>query len=189
VETYEAIITRRSVPRVTERAPDRAAIAKLLEAAVRAPNHHITEPWRFVVLAGPAREELGEAWASGARRVGKDPAAARDKALRAPVIICVVARPKRGHPKVVEIEEHHAIGAALQNILLAAHDMGLGAMLRTGPAATMPEVRDYLGVASDEYIAAFVYVGYPPEGDERRPRSRRTEAAQLTEWRGWEAPG
>jgi nitroreductase len=152
---------------------------------VRAPNHHITEPWRFVVLAGDARCELGEAWAAGTARDGGDPARARDKPLRAPVIVCVIARPRRNHPKVVEVEEHHAIGAAMQNILLAAHDAGLGAMVRTGDAAAMPEVRAYLGLADEEAIAGFIYVGYPPEGDDARPRSRRKDASELTEWRGW----
>jgi nitroreductase len=187
VETYEAIMTRRSVPRTAERLPERALIARLLDAAVRAPNHHVTEPWRFIVLAGSALRDFGDAWASGDERAGRSGEAARSKALRAPLIVCVIARPKRNHPKVVEVEEHHAVGAAIQNLLLAAHDAGLGAMVRTGPAASLPEVRSYLGVREDESIAGFVYIGYPLEGDERRPRSRRTDAAELTEWRGWPA--
>ena len=186
METYEAITTRRSVPKTTDQVPDRADIARLLDAAVRAPNHHLTQPWRFVVLTGDARRELGDAWARGAEREGSDPDAAREKPLRAPVIVCVIEHPKTHHKKVVEIEEHHATGAAIQNILLAAHDMGLGAMIRTGPAAAMKEVRDLLGVGDDELIAGFVYVGYPPEGDAERPMSRRTPAAEITEWRGWE---
>jgi nitroreductase len=185
MECYEAIMTRRSVPRPRGDRPERAAIARLLDAAVRAPNHHITEPWRFIVLTGSALREFGDAWAEGAKREGGDPEAARGKPRRAPVVVCVIARPRSHHPKVVETEEHHAIGAAMQNLLLAAHDAGLGAMLRTGPAATMPEIRAYLGLADDESVAGFVYIGYPPEGDERRPRSRRTEASELTEWRGW----
>jgi nitroreductase len=184
VETYEAIMTRRSVPKTTEQVPDQKTIQRLLDAAVRAPNHHLTQPWRFIVLTGDALKEMGEAWATGAEREGKDPEQARDKPLRAPVIICVVERPKSHLPKVVEIEEHHAVGAALQNILLAAHDDGLGAMLRTGPAARLPEVREYLGVSDDELIAGFVYVGYPD--DDERPAGRRRDATAVTEWRGWE---
>jgi nitroreductase len=185
METCEAILTRRSVARLTARVPDREIIASLLECAVRAPTHHLTQPWRFLVLTGSALGELGEAWAGGAERAGSDPAKVRDKPLRAPVILCVVARPRHHHPKVVEMEEHHAVGAAMQNILLAAHDKGLGAMLRTGPAAVLPEVRGYLGIADDEHIAGFIYLGYAVEGDSERRRSRRTEAAELTEWRGW----
>jgi nitroreductase len=186
VETYDAIMTRRSVPKVTEEAVDRSSVERLLDAAVRAPNHHLTEPWRFIVLTGRAREELAEAWARGAAREGKDPELARSKPLRAPVIICVVERPKGYLPKVSDIEEHHATGAAIQNILLAAHDMGLAAMMRTGPAAHIPEVRRHLGVEEGELIAGFVYLGHPADHEgERRPMTRRTDAPVITDWRGW----
>lgn len=184
VETYEAIMTRRSVPKLSDRAPDRAQIERLLDAAVRAPNHHLTQPWRFAVLRGAARNELGRAWAGGVARRGKDPQSVIEKPLRAPVIICVIERPKTHVSRVVELEEHFATGAAMQNILLAAHDMGLAAMLRTGDCAHLPEVREHLGVGENELIAAFIYVGYPAE-DATRPLTRRADPAGLTEWRGW----
>ena len=176
-------MTRRSVPRC-EGEVDRALIEKLLAAAVRAPNHHLTQPWRFVVLQGDARAELGRAWAAGLERLGKDPAKAGDKVLRAPVILVVIERPHLDNPKVVEIEEHHAVGAAIQNILLAAHSFGLGAMHRTGDVARMPEVLAHLGVEPGEIVVGFIYVGAAPDGDNRRPQSRRTDSAELTEWRG-----
>ncbi len=49
----------------------------------------------------------------------------------------------------------------------------------------MPEVRRYLGVEDDELIAAFIYIGQPPEGDIDRPMSRRRPAAEIAEWRGF----
>lgn len=178
-------MTRRSVAKMADEAPDRELIQKLLEAAVRAPTHHLTQPWRFIVLTGDALAELGEAWATGAEREGKDPESVRPKVRRAPVVIAVVETPKHHLPKVQEVEEHHATGAAMQNILLAAHDLGLAAMLRTGPAAHIKEVKDYLGVSDDELIAGYVYVGYPPGDAGERPMTRRTDAAEITEWRGW----
>lgn len=177
-------MTRRSVPRCDGEV-ERAVVEKLLAAAVRAPNHHLTQPWRFVVLRGPAREELGRAWAAGLERLGKDASKTPDKVLRAPVIVCVIESPHLDNPKVVEVEEHHAVGAAIQNMLLAAHSFGLGAMHRTGEVVRLPEVRELMGVAGHELIAGFVYVGRPPEGDGLRPMSRRTDAAEITEWRGW----
>jgi nitroreductase len=185
METYEAITTRRSIPKTDGRVPSRTTIERLIRAAIAAPNHHLSEPWRFIVLTGDALTELGEAWAAGEERAGGDPDKVRAKALRAPVILAVIERPNRNNPKVVEIEEHHAVGAAIQNILLAAHDAGLAAMIRTGAAATLKEVRNYLRVADDEIIAGFVYIGYPPEGFERKP-PRKTSPDELTEWRGWE---
>jgi nitroreductase len=183
VETFDAIMTRRSVPRVGDRVPDSATIQRLLDAAVRAPTHHLTQPWRFIVLRGDALHGLGAAWAAGVERSGKNPDGVVAKALRAPAIICVVGRPKTHLPKVVELEEHHAIGAAIQNILLAAHAWGLGAMMRTGPAASLEEVRDFLGLEATEIIAGFVYLGYPLDGPEERPLTRRADASTLTEWR------
>jgi nitroreductase len=185
VETLDAIMTRRSMPRVGDRVPDDATIKKLLDAAVRAPTHHLTEPWRFIVLRGDARGRLGAAWARGVERSGKNPEGVAAKALRAPAIICVVGRPKTHLPKIVELEEHHAIGAAIQNILLAAHALGLGAMVRTGPAASLDEVRDFLGLAVTELIAGFVYLGYPLDGSEDRPLTRRADASTVTEWRDY----
>ncbi|HYP23729.1 MAG TPA: nitroreductase [Actinomycetota bacterium] len=183
MDAIEAIMTRRSVPRC-DGDVGRDAIETILAAAVRAPNHHLTQPWRFVVLAGEARTELARAWAAGLEREGKDASRIPEKVLRSPVIVCVLERPHLDNPKVVEIDEHYAVGAAIQNMLLAAHALGLGAMHRTGAATTMPEVRDYLGAADGELIAGFVYVGRPPEGDDSRPRSRRTDHSEITEWRG-----
>jgi nitroreductase len=182
MDALEAIMTRRSEPRMLEEVPPREHIERLLEAGVRAPTHHLTEPWRFIVLAGDERLRLGEAWAAGAAAEGQDPDRFKDKGLRAPVIICVIGRPKHHLPKVVEVEEHHAVGAAMQNILLAAHALGLGAMIRTGAAGFYDEVREYLRLDKDEYVAGFIYVGYPE--DKERPFTRRTSFAEKTEWRG-----
>lgn len=178
-------MTRRSVPKTSSKACDQDVITRLLEAAVRAPNHHLTQPWRFVVLTNEARNELGEAWAAGARREGKDPDKVREKALRAPVIIGVIEHPKTDHKKVIKEEEHYATGAAIQNILLAAHAEGLAAMVRTGDAASMPEVRTYMGLGDDETIAALIYIGYPLEDQPERPMTRRASVDEVTEWRGW----
>lgn len=182
MEALEAILTRRSVPKMTDEMPPKDHLERLLEAGVRAPTHHLTEPWRFIVLAGDERVRLGEAWAAGAAAEGQDPDKFKDKGLRAPVIICVIGRPKHHLPKVIEVEEHHAVGAAMQNILLAAHALGLGAMIRTGAAGFYDEVRDYLGLEKDEHVAGFIYVGYPADGE--RPMTRRTAWAERTEWRG-----
>lgn len=185
MEAYEAIMTRRSVAKTSDARCEKEVISRLLAAAVRAPTHFLTQPWRFVVLTGTAREELGEAWAAGARREGKDPELAREKPLRAPVIVCVIEHPKTQQKRVLETEEHYATGAAIQNILLAAHAEGLAAMIRTGDAAHLPEIRTYLSVADDELLAAMIYVGYPREDEQERPLTRRTPAEELTEWRGW----
>src|SRR5207244_3779397 len=108
-----------------------------------APNHRLTEPWRFVVFAGDARLELGEAMArvqaanSDTLPTPGDLERTRAKPLRAPVVIAVAVEPSPG-PRVVEMEEVAAGAAAVQNMLLAAHALGLGAIWRTGDAAYDP---------------------------------------------------
>src|SRR5215213_9737109 len=73
MDVLEVIKTRRSVGKVTQECPPRAVIEQILDAASWAPNHHVTEPWRFVVISGDAREAFGEAMAS-AKTAGMDPA-------------------------------------------------------------------------------------------------------------------
>ena len=174
MEIITAIHTRQSTPRVLPEPLPRELIEKLLDAAVQAPNHHRNRPWRFVVLTGQARERLGEVMAQSLLlRMPDAPEnvleVERKRPLRAPVLIAVGIDKPDG-PKIVEIENICAGAAAVQNLLLAAHALGLGAMWRTGAAATDPAVKAFLGFEPDQHIIAMVYVGYP-EG-ERAPLER-----------------
>ena len=174
MEVLEAIYRRQSIGKVKPDPVPRKLIEQLLAAAVQAPNHHKVQPWRFVVITGAARERLGEAMAQSRR--ANQPEAGQDdlqrerlKPLRAPVVIAV-AVDKPSLPKVLEIENVCAAAAAVQNLLLAAHALGLGAMWRTGAAATDPAIKQFLGFDPDQYLIGFVYVGYPQEAVTPRER-------------------
>jgi nitroreductase len=106
---------------------------------------------------------------------------AKSKALRAPVIIAVGAEIPDG-AKCVEIEEVAACAAAVQNLLLAAHALGLGAIWRTGDPAYDSGVKQFLGFAPTDHLLGFVYVGYPTA---EPTRSKHTPATELTRWIGW----
>jgi nitroreductase len=181
MDTLEAIHTRRSILRTVGPAPTRDQITQLLHAAVRAPNHHLTEPWRFVVLSGGALTELGEVLAASARDAGVNVEAARRLPRLAPTVVVVIDRAGNDH-HVPAADEHYAVGAAMQNLLLAAHATGLGAMIRTGIHVRSSRVREHLGVKPDEQIAGFVYLGRIPD-DAPPGSSRRTPPEDLTEWR------
>lgn len=188
MDTIEAIRTRRMIPKVSDEAPSREEIGELLDLAVRAPDHHLTQPWRFRVLAGEARERLAEAMAAETaetRGGSMDDALleARRKVSRAPVIIVCTCVPDE-RPEVVEQEEVAAVAMAIQNLLLAAHAKGLGAFLRTGTVAYHPEAKRRLGLGPNERVVGFVYLGYPA-GD--RTLTERDPAATKTEWIGWES--
>lgn len=165
MEALDAIYSRQSVKRVRPDPVPRELIEKLLSAAVQAPNHYKVRPWRFIVLTGAARERLGDVLAERLRAGNPElPPEALDieraKPLRAPLIIAVgVDRP--ADPRVLEIENVCAAAAAAQNLLLAAHALGLAAMWRTGPPASDPAVKDFLGLAADQHLIAFLYIGYP----------------------------
>jgi nitroreductase len=188
---FDLIKRRRSIGKMTSERPSREQIEHLLEAATHAPNHHKVQPWKFIVLAGNAREELGTVMAlSLAGRLEKtssDKAQAilnkeRNKPLRSPVVI-VVAAESPHQPNVMEIENIEATAAAVQNMLLTAEEMELACMWRTGDAAYDPHVKQWLGLESGEHIIAFLYVGYPAI-----PRLERIPISfkDKTTWAGWE---
>ena len=161
-----AIRQRRSIGRVTDEVPPRELIERILEAGRWAPTHHQTEPWRFFVLQGAAREALGtvmgEVAAVGISDVEERRAAAARaaaKPLRAPCVIAVAVEPADA-PNVFEVEEIAAVAAATQNMLLAAHALGLAAMWRTGEVAYAPEIREFFGLSERATVLGFVYVGF-----------------------------
>jgi len=168
MELFEAIHNRQSQGKVKQDPVPREAIEKLLDAAVQAPNHYKVRPWRFVVLTGDARNKLGDVMAASQRDRHPDyPQAAFDKTrglpLRAPVLIAVgVDKPTE--KKVLEIENVSAVSAACQNLLLAAHGLGLGAKWRTGEWARDAKVKEFLGFESDQHIVGFIYIGQPEFG-------------------------
>jgi nitroreductase len=177
--------------RVKPEQPPHSLVEQVIAAAAWAPNHHKTEPWRFVVVAGETREELGNLMADRLRAAlphpDSDTAASilekeRAKPLRAPVLIAVGVMPPE-HPKALEIEEIAATAAGVQNMLLAADALGLGAMWRTGKAAEDPAVKRFLGFPEDAHLLAFVYLGYP---DLPTLPGRHRDALQHTTWMGWE---
>jgi nitroreductase len=193
VDVLEAIKRRRSIGKVTQEPVPRELIEQMLAAAVEAPNHHETEPWRFFVLTGTAREDFGDVLAEALRRrlagegekkVEGLALAERAKPLRAPVLIVVAVKhdqTEKGGEKIVPVEDLMATAAAIENMLLAAHALGLAAQWRTGDGAFDPHVKAHFGLQPTDEIAAIVYVGYrDPERDV--PRTRNRAYADRTEW-------
>jgi nitroreductase len=174
MDVFEAIYNRHSQGKVKPDPVPRELIEKLLDAAVQAPNHYKVRPWRFVVLTGDGLNKLGDVMAASQQaRHPEFPPEAFEKCravpLRAPVVIAVgVDQPSE--PKVLEIENVAATAAAIQNLLLAAHGMGVGAKWRTGEWARDPMVKKFLGFEADQHIIGFIYIGYPEFIAEATPR-------------------
>lgn len=182
MDVLEAIRTRRSIGRVSREPVPRAVIEQILEAANWAPSHHATEPWRFRVMTGDGRAVLAKAYgdiaaleaAEGDREELRAKAAA--KAYRAPVVIAVSVEPSDG-PKIERVEEFAAAHAAVQNLLLAAHALGLGAIWRSGKPMYHPLMKQTLGLGANEELVGLVYLGKPetaPPAGKRRPAAEKT---------------
>jgi nitroreductase len=184
----DIIKQRRSVGQVTQEEPTREQIEQLLEAATYAPNHHVTEPWRFFVLRGEARAELGGVFADTLKAQMQEPLCEKDqmkllqtrnKWLRAPVLIAVAVEKVENDEDFMERIE--AASAAVQNMLLTAQEMGLATVWRTGGPSYSSEVKQWLGLASEDHIVAFVYLGFPKITCQ--PRTP-THFSQKTTWLG-----
>ena len=157
MDLLEGIQSRTSPLKLAAPAPSAAQLEQIVRAGTRAPDHGRLRPWRFTVFEGPAREKLGNAMADCLRsRVPASPQehldAERGKAMRAPLVIVVGAKISKG--KIPEIEQVGAVAAAAQNMLLAAHALGYGAMWKTGAAAYDPNVKALCGLAPEDHIVA-----------------------------------
>ena len=188
MDVIRAIETRQSIGRVKQDPVPKELIERILESAVHAPNHRLTEPWRFHVFTGKGRGELarvraeiarlqaeaeGESEEMAAGRISRE----RKKAFRAPVVIAVIS--KAGRDDVETLENYAACAAAVQNMQLTAHALGLGTMWRTGPVAYHDRMREFFGLKEGDTMVAHLYVGYPDMGE--RPR-RREAAREKTTW-------
>lgn len=183
---YDLIKTRRSVPKMKPDPVPREVIEQMLEAAVWAPNHRLTEPWRFYVLTGDSKQRFAEI--RRGVRAASFPDAAAPEAVKA---LDRVYQDTVATPAFIAVTVHQAdnleqreedVAAtfmAIQNMMLVAAEHGVGTYMRTGAAVLAnPDLRALLTLEEDRRVVAIVYVGYPLE----TPQKRRTPAAELTVW-------
>lgn len=184
MDLHEAINTRRSIKQFTDRPIARAEIERLLDAAVHAPNHRMTQPWRFYVLGPEARRAYGAALGARKAKNVEDPEAARaviekvsaaEAALPMAIAVAVMLNE---NPEIRE-EDYAAAMMAAQNIMLAAAAAGLGTHIKTGGVMDDPRARAAVGVPEGQRMVALIQLGEPavvPEAKARRA------AAEVTTW-------
>jgi nitroreductase len=180
----EAIQNRRSIKRFTAREVTRAEIESLIESATLAPNHRLTQPWRFHVLGAESRRAYG--LALGARKAKKltDPDAARamcesvgDEYRAMPAIIAVGVMGNE-NPEIAE-EDYAATMMGVANLCIAAVEAGLGTQIRSGAVLNDPAARSAIGAVEGERIVALVSVGEPADVP---PAKARQPVANITTW-------
>jgi nitroreductase len=171
------------------RTVDRVLLTELLENANWAPTHGLTEPWRFRVCQGAARQELSETM----QRIYKETTPAgefredklrkmSENPLRAPVVI-VLWMARRGGAKIPELEEIEATACAMQNLHLSASAAGLAGYWSTPPLVYTPQFARWLSILPEDRCLGLFYLGWPKEGLQW-PESLRHPMAEKIQWLG-----
>lgn len=185
MDALQLIKSRRSVRAFKPDPVPREVIERILDAAVWAPNHKLTEPWRFYVMGSETKRRFAEL--RSRLRAGKvaDPNAPEVKAaveriynetLATPVLLAVALLV--AGDQVQRDEDFAATAMAVQNILLGAAGLGVGTYLRTGEIIQRPEMRELLGLPGNERIFGVIYMGYPAEVAPKR----RAPYTEKTRW-------
>jgi nitroreductase len=186
MDAIEAIQQRTSVRRYRPDPIPRDVLERLLDCAVRAPNHKLTEPWRFAVLTGGAKARLADIRAGHRLKRYEDPASeeararaekARRDTLESPAIVVVMAR--TSEDEITREEDYAAVMMATANFMTAARSLGLGTYLKTGGVMRDPGLAELVGLPAGYRVAGVLSVGYPAEAE--TPRRRRA-AGDLTTW-------
>ncbi len=184
-----ALLSRRSCPPrlLADPAPSEAHLRLMVEAAVCAPDHAGLRPWQFICIQDAARVRLGGVFATAymcRNRSASQEQMDRErmKPLRAPMVLAVAASITRDHPRATVTDQQLSAGAAAMNLLNAAHVLGYGGMWLTGESCFDANVKRALGLAPDDFIAGWIYLGTPlaNAGPIRRPAPEQV----LRHWTG-----
>ncbi|MFZ4122633.1 MAG: nitroreductase family protein [Caulobacterales bacterium] len=167
---------------LVEPGPSADQIAVLLRLATRVPDHGKLAPWRFLVIAGDARQGVGDQLAAAATRqdgvTAETIEAARTSFTRSACCIGVIST-AGPHAKIPVWEQHLSAGAVSYGLLLAAEAMGFGAVWLTGWPAYDAGAKAALGVSDGEQVAAFIHIGTQAQTQTERPRPN---LAQIVRW-------
>jgi len=176
-EILEFLEKRRSVKPAmfSQKGPAPEELTRILSIAARVPDHKKLNPWRFIVFSGDARARAGEIFARACTKEDRQQPSEirlqteRERFQRAPAVVAVVNR-LVDKPGVPELEQTLSTGAAAFNLCLAANALGYATCWITEWIAYSPIVKSGLGLADNERIAGFVYIGEPTERQDDRDR-------------------
>jgi nitroreductase len=166
MEIEQAIRSRRTHKAFGAEPVERETLDELFELARWAPNHHVTNPWRFRVLGRDALERLKQA-------AGKEQAAKLD---RAPTLI-VVSAALTGE-ELQDEEDLQAAAIAAYILLLVAHARGFAGYWRTPAVLRTPEGRGAVGLAPNEHVLGLIHLGPPRQ--QSAPPEREDQSAFVT---------
>ncbi|MBK8050021.1 MAG: nitroreductase [Anaerolineales bacterium] len=187
--SQNAIVARRTIKQFATQPVPRELLRYLLELAVWAPNHQLTEPWRFYVFDGASKRSVAEIGRQIATakllRGGAEQDVAQRKAegvaqewaaVPALVLVTMVSDPDAFRDR----ENYGAVCCAIQNLMLGAQTLGLATFWGTGEVAFAPGLAELAGAGANEQVVGLIRIGYAlPDAPKQ---SRRTQAANFTRW-------
>lgn len=163
MDALELLVNRQSQPRLKEPAPDGEALANIKKAALRAPDHALLQPWKFIVCEGNGRKKLGDLFEQAAIASDmseRDIERAPELPLRAPMVIIAVMKYKE-HPKVPWVEQVASAACAIHAMQMAAVAQGFQGIWRTGAYAQDDNLKESLFLEEQDEIVGFLYLGTP----------------------------
>ena len=190
---------RRSIRKYKPEMPDRELIEKVLQAAMLAPSAKNRQPWKFIVYTSESKQKLLDAMLCGLTRMRDDetiPQAAKSgltdafrtlQIMQAAPVLVAVLNTGSGSPfapvapdaRITEICDTLSLGAAVENMLLKATELGLGSLWIANTFFAYPEMTACIG--TDAQLACAVALGYPDEAPAPRPRKSPDD---VVEYRG-----
>ena len=184
---YEAIFGRRMAKEFTDAEVSHETIERLLDAAIWAPNHRLTNPWRFFVLEkdSPIRQQISDlAWqAAYDNVVNPNPEqkkasadASKNRVLNAPAMLYAYSVP--GPNEETTQENYASVCCAVHNMALAAVAEGLVMDWSTGGISKLPGLSQLLGADEDWAMVGVLFIGEPVNV----PASRREAAPSIVSW-------
>ena len=167
METMKALLSRRSISKLTSPYPSKEEMQEVYQAALRAPDHAWLRPWKFIEITGDSRNKLAKAFIASTKKSEEIDEERMNKIaalpMRSPMIIVVIAKINSDKPNVPRLEQIQSTAAAAQNILLALHDKGYGAYWRTGKYSTERNkyISSELSLDNNDEVLGYLYVGTP----------------------------
>lgn len=161
-------------------------IETILNAAIWAPTHGNTQPWRFTVFMGESKNDLSEFLAKTYLEitpVDKQSDLKLTKMMNRPKLasaIIVVSMKRDESHRIKELEEIEAVACAIQNMHLTCTAYGIGAFWATPSPVYANQMNDYLGLNTEDKCLGIFYLGYPAI---EWPKAHRKPIEYVTEWK------
>lgn len=171
------IRNRRSIRSFKPETVPSEVILDMLETAVYAPNHRLTEPWRFIYAASEAgKAKLADSYVSFFKKIKDDFNEEKERNMRknlsaVPGFLLVVL--KEDENEFTRNDDFAALSGMIQNLQLLAHENGIGMVWKSGRIMYDKQVHQDFGLADNERFAAIIQTGYPDEQPKAKERTDR----------------